>query len=257
MALLEVKNLSVHFGGLAAVSDVTFAVEPGERLALIGPNGAGKTTLFNLLTGQLKPSGGSVTFKGEDITHATVFARTHLGMARSFQIVSLFPYQSVEVNALIGLQGTHKGRYGMMRALMGDRELKSAARELLESVELWDLRDEIVSSLAYGQQRKLEIALSLASNPELLLLDEPSCGLTTAESADITRRIRALGSKITVLMIAHDMDLVFGVAERVILLHYGQIACEGTCDEIRSNQLVKDIYMGSHKASTAGSGSTL
>jgi branched-chain amino acid transport system ATP-binding protein len=257
VALLEVKNLSVHFGGLAAVNDVTFNVEPGERLALIGPNGAGKTTLFNLLTGQLKPSGGSVTFKGEDITHATVFSRTHLGMARSFQIVSLFPYQSVEVNALIGLQGTHKGRYGMMRALMGDRELKGAARELLESVELWDLRDEIVSSLAYGQQRKLEIALSLASNPELLLLDEPSCGLTTAESADITRRIRALGSKITVLMIAHDMDLVFGVAERVILLHYGQIACEGTCDEIRSNQLVKDIYMGSHKASTAGSGSKL
>jgi branched-chain amino acid transport system ATP-binding protein len=248
VALLEVKNLSVHFGGLAAVNNVSFDIEPGERLVLIGPNGAGKTTLFNLLTGQLKPSGGTVTFKGTDITHASVFARTHMGMARSFQIVSLFPYQSVEVNALIGLQGIRKSRYGMMRSLMKDRDLKDAARELLESVELWDLREEIVSSLAYGQQRKLEIALSLASDPELLLLDEPSCGLTTAESADITRRIKALGSKITVLMIAHDMDLVFGVAERVILLHYGQIACEGTCDEIRSNQLVKDIYMGSHKA---------
>ena len=257
MALLEVQNISVHFGGLAAVNDVTFNIEPGERLAMIGPNGAGKTTLFNLLTGQLKPSGGKVTFKGQDITHASVFSRTHMGMARSFQIVSLFPGQSVEVNALIGLQGIHKSRYGMMRSIMGDRGLKTAARELLESVELWDLRDEIVSSLAYGQQRKLEIALSLASNPELLLLDEPSCGLTTTESADITKRIKALGTKITVLMIAHDMDLVFGVAERVILLHYGQIACEGTCDEIRSNQLVKDIYMGSHKASTAGSGSKL
>ncbi len=257
MALLEVQNLSVHFGGLAAVNDVTFNVEPSERVALIGPNGAGKTTLFNLLTGQLKPSGGRVIFKGQEITHLSVFGRTHMGMARSFQIVSLFPYQSVEVNALIGLQGVHKGRYGIIRHMMGDRELKTAARELLESVELWDLRDEVVSSLAYGQQRKLEIALSLASRPELLLLDEPSCGLTTAESADITTRIRELGSKITVLMIAHDMDLVFGVAERVILLHYGQIACEGTCDEIRGNQLVKDIYMGSHKASTAGSGGKL
>jgi branched-chain amino acid transport system ATP-binding protein len=252
VALLEVRNLSVHFGGLAAVNDVSFDVEQGDRLVIIGPNGAGKTTLFNLLTGQLKPSAGSVSFKGQDITGASVFSRTHMGMARSFQIASLFPQQTVKVNALIGLQGVLKQRYGMIRYMEKDRDLQMAARELLESVELWELRDEVVSSLAYGQQRQLEIALSLASGPELLLLDEPSCGLTGAESADITKRIKALGDKITVLMIAHDMDLVFGVAERVILLHYGQIACEGSCDEIRSNQLVKDIYMGSHKASTAG-----
>ncbi|MCL5734788.1 MAG: ABC transporter ATP-binding protein [Actinobacteria bacterium] len=257
MALLEVENISVHFGGLAAVSNVSFNIEPGERLALIGPNGAGKTTLFNLLTGQLKPSSGKVLFKGQDITHASVFARTHMGMARSFQIVSLFSYQSVLVNALIGLQGIHKSRYGLVKYMLRDQELQAAARELLESVELWDLRDEIVSSLAYGQQRKLEIALSLASKPELLLLDEPSCGLTTSESADITTRIKELGSRITVLMIAHDMDLVFGVAERVIVLHYGRIACEGTCEEIRTDQLVKDIYMGSRKGLTAGSGGKL
>jgi branched-chain amino acid transport system ATP-binding protein len=247
VALLEAQNLSVHFGGLAAVRHVTFGVEPGERLALIGPNGAGKTTLFNLLTGQLKPSGGKVVFKGQDITDATVYTRTHLGMARSFQIASLFPYQSVLVNAMIGLQGVEKSRYGFFRPLFKDRALLAAAQELLEVTDLWDLKDEVVSSLAYGQQRKLEIALSLASHPELLLLDEPSCGLTAAESADITRRIRDLGSKITVLMIAHDMDLVFGVAERVILLHYSQIACEGTCDEIRSNAMVREIYMGSRK----------
>ena len=248
MALLETQGLSVNFGGLAAVTDVTFGIEPGERLALIGPNGAGKTTLFNLLTGQLKPSAGKVYFKGQDITDASVFSRTHMGMARSFQITSLFPYQTVEVNALIGLQGVEKSRYGVFRYFLKDKALRTAAQALLESVELWDLRDEIVSSLAYGQQRKLEMALSLASDPELLLLDEPSCGLTTTESADITSRIRDLGSKITVLMIAHDMDLVFGVAERVILLHYGEIACEGTCDEIRSNEMVRDIYMGSRKS---------
>jgi branched-chain amino acid transport system ATP-binding protein len=245
--LLETKELSVHFGGLAAVRSVTFGIEPGERLALIGPNGAGKTTLFNLLTGQLKPSGGKVYFKDQDITNASVFSRTHMGMARSFQITSLFPEQSVMVNAMIGLQGVEKSRYAFFRPIFKDRVLTSAAQELLESAEIWDLRDEVVSSLAYGQQRKLEIALSLASHPDLLMLDEPSCGLTAAESADITKRVRALGKKITVLMIAHDMDLVFGVAERVILLHYGEIACEGTCDEIRSNALVREIYMGSRK----------
>jgi branched-chain amino acid transport system ATP-binding protein len=247
MPLLEAKDISVFFGGLAAVKNVSFGVEPGERLALIGPNGAGKTTLFNVLTGQLKPSGGKVYLKDRDITHATVYTRTHLGMARSFQITSLFNYQTVLVNALIALQGTRRGRYQLFHGLMVDRTMRADARKLLEANDLWELRDEVVSSLAYGQQRKLEIAVSLASNPELLLLDEPSCGLTTAESAEITARIRQLGKKITVLMIAHDMDLVFGVAERVMLLHYGQIACEGTCEEIRRNQLVRDIYMGTRK----------
>ena len=252
MALLETQGLFVHFGGLAAVKDVSFTLEPGERLAIIGPNGAGKTTLFNVLTGQLKPSAGTVYFKGNDITDASVYSRTHMGMARSFQITSLFPYQTVEVNALIALQGMQKSRYGIVRYFLRDKELRANAQRLLESMDLWELRDEIVSSLAYGQQRKLEIALSLASDPELLLLDEPSCGLTTAESADITSRIRDLGAKITVLMIAHDMDLVFGVAERVILLHYGEIATQGTCDEIRADEMVKDIYMGSRKSLSAG-----
>ena len=251
-ALLEVQDLSVHFGGLAAVKNVTFTIEQGERLGMIGPNGAGKTTLFNLLTGQLKPTSGKVAFKGQDITHKAVYARTQLGIARSFQITSLFPNETVLTNALIALQGTRGGRYRFWGAFTRDKGLQSAAQQMLESIDLWDKREEIVSSLAYGEQRKLEMGLSLASEPELLLLDEPSCGLTPTESADITERIRALGKKITVLMIAHDMDLVFGVAERIILLHFGEISCEGTCDEIRANQTVKDIYMGSHKASTAG-----
>jgi branched-chain amino acid transport system ATP-binding protein len=246
--LLEVRGVSLHFGGLAALHEVSFGLEPGERLALIGPNGAGKTTLFNVLTGQLKPSAGHVFFKGQDITHAKVFERTQLGMARSFQITSLFPYQTVKVNALIALQGTRKGRYHLFSGLMGDRKMQADARALLEANDLWELREEVVSSLAYGQQRRLEIALSLASDPELLLLDEPSCGLTTVESAEITAKLKELGKKITVLMIAHDMDLVFGVAERVMLLHYGEIMCEGTCDEIRTNQMVRDIYMGTRKA---------
>jgi branched-chain amino acid transport system ATP-binding protein len=251
-ALLEVQDLSVHFGGLAAVKNVTFNIEEGERLGMIGPNGAGKTTLFNLLTGQLKPTSGRVVFKGQDITHKPVYARTQLGMARSFQITSLFPNETVLTNAKIALQGTRSGRYRIWGVFTGDKGLQASAQQMLESIDLWDKQGEVVSSLAYGEQRKLEMGLSLASEPELLLLDEPSCGLTPTESADITERIRALGKKITVLMIAHDMDLVFGVAERIILLHFGEISCEGTCDEIRANQTVKDIYMGSHKASTAG-----
>jgi branched-chain amino acid transport system ATP-binding protein len=251
-ALLEVQNLSVHFGGLAAVDDVSFTIEEGERLVMIGPNGAGKTTLFNLLTGQLKPSAGKVLFKGHDITHKPVYARTQLGMARSFQITSLFPNESVLTNALIGLQGVRAGRYRVWGTFLRDKALREEAQKLLEAIDLWDKRDETVASLAYGEQRKIEMGLSLASGPDLLMLDEPSCGLTPTESADITERIRALGRKITVLMIAHDMDLVFGVAERIILLHFGAVSAEGTPDEIRANQTVKDIYMGSHRASTAG-----
>jgi branched-chain amino acid transport system ATP-binding protein len=247
MTLFEAQGVSVNFGALTAVSKVSFQIEPGERLALIGPNGAGKTTLFNAITGQLKPSAGKVIFKGQDITDKPVFYRTHLGMARSFQLINLFQQETVLINAMIGFLGAQPTGYRMWKHILADKLLRERAQGLLESIELWHLRDEFVSSLAYGQQRQLEIALALASDPELLLLDEPSCGLTTTESADITRRIRSLGKTITVLMIAHDMDLVFGVAERVILLHYGKIAAEGTCDEIRASEMVKDIYMGSRK----------
>jgi branched-chain amino acid transport system ATP-binding protein len=252
VALLDVQGISIHFGGLAALRHVTFGIEPGERLALIGPNGAGKTTLFNVLTGQLKPSEGSVYLKGQDITRMSVYGRTHMGMARSFQITSLFPNETVLTNALIAMQGTRSGRYRLFGVFLRDKTLQKAAQDLLESVGLWGKRNELVSSLAYGETRKLEMGLSLASSPDLLMLDEPSCGLTPTESKDITERINTLGKKITVLMISHDMDLAFGVAERIILLHFGEISCEGTCDEIRANQTVKDIYMGSHKASTAG-----
>ena len=174
--LLETRGISVHFGGLAAVKNVSFGIEPGERLALIGPNGAGKTTLFNVLTGQLRPSSGSVYFKGQDVTRAKVFQRTHMGLARSFQITSLFPHETVKVNALIAGQGTRKGRYNVARYLMKNKTAQADAQTLLESAELWDLRDEIVSSLAYGQQRKLEIALSLAATP--------SCCCLTSRAAD-------------------------------------------------------------------------
>lgn len=244
MEALVVKNLSKDFGGLRAVNNVSFQIESGEHTAIIGPNGAGKTTLFNLLSGQLLPSEGSVSFFGQDITHLPSHKRAHLGLARSFQIASLFIKLSVLKNTRLALQGIRPSRYQMLRPAIGYKDVLSRAEELLTSVDLWDKRNEPASAISYGEQRKLEIALSLASDPKLLLLDEPSCGLTASESSDITNRIRNLGTKITVILVAHDMDLVFGVAQRIIVLHYGEMILDGPREAIRDNPKVKEIYIG-------------
>jgi len=242
---LVVKNLTKDFGGLSAVNNVSFKVEEGEHMAIIGPNGAGKTTLFNLLSGQMPPTSGQIYFFGQDITHIPSYNRIHLGMARSFQIASLFLSLSVLHNTRLALQGIKPSRFQMFRSAVGYKSIHAKAEELLKSMDLWEKRNEPVNSISYGEQRKLEIALSLAADPKLLLLDEPSCGLTASESADITSRIRALGEKITVVLVAHDMDLVFGVAQRIMVLHYGELIIDGSCEQIRNDQKVKEIYMGS------------
>ena len=247
MEALKVESLSKDFGGLHAVRNVSFSVAEGERLAIIGPNGAGKTTLFNLLNGQLTPTAGRVYFFGQDITRMTVFHRVHLGIARSFQVTSLFLNLSVMQNMLLALQGMRPSRYQMFNSYTSYEDVLARAKGLLVSMGLLEKRSERVKDIAHGEQRKIEIALSLASEPKLLLLDEPSCGLTAVESTDIISRIRNLGKEITVIVVAHDMDLIFGVAERIIVLHYGEIIAEGTCDEIRCDLKVKEIYMGSEE----------
>lgn len=224
--------------------NVSFKVEQGEHLAIIGPNGAGKTTLFNVLCGQMSPSSGRVYFFGKDITYMPAHKRTHLGMSRSFQITAIFFNLTVMANIILALQGTEPSRFQVFRPASSYKPLYDRAEEILSSMDLWTKRNEPVHSISYGEQRKLEIALSLASNPKLLLLDEPSCGLTSTESADITNRIHQLGEKVTVILIAHDMDLVFGVAQRIMVLHYGELIVEGTCEEIRTDAKVKEIYMG-------------
>lgn len=247
MEALVVNGLSKHFGGVSAVRNVSFRVEAGEHMAIIGPNGAGKTTLFNLLGGQLAPTSGSIRFLGQDITHLPVYHRIHLGMSRSFQIASLFLKLSILQNTRLALQGIKPSRYSIFRSAVSYKNILIKAEELLKSMDLWEKRNEAVNSISYGEQRKLEIVLSLAADPKLMLLDEPSSGLTAAESADIIRRIRTLGDKITVILVAHDMDLVFGVAQRMMVLHYGEIIVDGPCDEIRVNPKVKEIYMGAEK----------
>jgi len=244
MEALRVDGLSKDFGGVHALSSVSFAVETGERLVVIGPNGAGKTTLFNVINGQLSPTSGHVFFFGQDITKMPTHQRAHLGQARSFQIVSLFPNLTVLDNALIALHGTKPSRFQMFWPMNSYRNLMKQARKNLGAGMLWEKRDEFVKNLSHGEQRRLEISLSLAQEPKVLLLDEPSSGLTRDESSEVIGLIKNLGSGITVLIVDHDMNLVFGVADRILVLHYGQVIADGTPEIIRADPRVREIYMG-------------
>jgi len=244
MEALRIEGLSKNFGGVQALKDVSFTVEAGERLAIIGPNGAGKTTLFNLLNGQEKATAGRIYFFGQEITTMPTYRRAHLGQGRSFQLTSLFPNLSVLYNDLLAVQGTKPSRYQLFRPITAYKHLFTKVKELLTAMALWERRDDMVKALGYGEQRRLEISLSLASEAKLLLLDEPSSGLTAAEGADMITMIRNLGKDITVVIVAHDMDLVFGLAGRIIVLHYGQIIADGTPEEIQANPRVEEIYLG-------------
>ena len=224
------------------------AWKPGQRLAIIGPNGAGKTTLFNILNGQLLPTTGQVYLFGQDITRKSTHRRAHLGMARSFQVSSAFLGLTVLDNALLATQGTRPSRFQMFRPMTAYKDVYADVERLLEPWGLCKHRNSVVKDLAYGDQRKLEIALTLASNPRFLLLDEPSTGLTAAESAYIGSMINTLGPDTTVLLVAHDIDLVFGVAERIMVLHYGQVIADGMPHDISANPRVREIYMGLKEA---------
>lgn len=244
MESLRVEGLSKQFGGVQAVNSVTFSVEVGDRVAIIGPNGAGKTTLFNLINGQLAATSGSIHFFGKDVTELPTHKRAHLGQARAFQIISLFQKLTVMDNVLLTLHGTRSSRFKMFRPVEGYTDVHNKAVQTLKTLGLWEKRNEPVSSLAYGEQRRLEIDLGLALEPKLLLLDEPSAGLTKEEGLEIIGVIKSLESSNTVLIVDHDMELVFEVAQRIIVLHYGEIIADGTPDEIESNKKVREIYMG-------------
>ena len=243
-AALRIEGLSKHFGGVAAVDDVSFGVSVGERLVIIGPNGAGKTTLFNLVNGQMAPTSGRVHFFGRDVTNLSTHARAKIGMARAFQLISLMMELTVLDNTLLSLHGTGRHVFQTWRPVMGWAEVREKVQETLKTLNLWDRREVRVKNLSHGEQRRLEIVLGLAVQPKLLLLDEPSAGLTKEEGVDVISIIKNLASDITVLVVDHDMEMVFGVAERIIVLHYGQIIADGTPEEIQADQKVREIYMG-------------
>jgi branched-chain amino acid transport system ATP-binding protein len=244
MEALRVEAASKDFGGVHALRGLSFKVPVGERLAVIGPNGAGKTTLVNVITGRLPLSSGTIALFGQDITRVPAHRRVGLGISRSFQITSLFPRLTVLVNALLSLEGVRGSRFQMLRPLLSDQGLNREAQHLLEPWGLWDRRNLLASDLGYGEQRKLEIALSLASNPKVLLLDEPNSGLTQAESSDIVEMMTNLGEGITVILVAHDMDLVFHAAHRILVLHHGETIADGTPAAIQADAQVREIYLG-------------
>jgi branched-chain amino acid transport system ATP-binding protein len=241
---LAVSGLSRSFGGLSAVRNVAFDVQPGERRALIGPNGAGKTTLFNIIAGELSPTEGRVALFGRDVTRLAPHRRAALGLARTFQVNTLFPSLTVLENLLLAVHGVERTRLHLHRPLGAYGPLCERARSVLDRVGLGGGEERTVKTLSHGEQRQLEVGMALASGPRLLLLDEPMAGLSRAESQRFTTLLQALDPAMSLLMIEHDMDVVFGVAERITVLHHGQVVADGTRDEVRRSPLVAEIYLG-------------
>lgn len=241
---LSLHGVSKNFGGLIAVNGITLSLQPGARKALIGPNGAGKTTLFNLISGELMPSAGRITYGGKDITRIPPYRRASLGLARTFQITNLFPKLTVLENILLSCQALERTKFVMFRPLSSYPHLMERASKLLVQFELWDKRNELIKNLSYGDQRKVEVTLALANQPRLLLLDEPTAGLSQAETQDLTVLLKKLDPAITILLIEHDMDVAFEFADSITVLYQGEILTDGTKDEVKSNPTVQEIYLG-------------
>jgi branched-chain amino acid transport system ATP-binding protein len=241
---LVVENLTKDFGGVRAVNGVSFSVEPGERLAIIGPNGAGKTTLFQLLSGMLTPTTGRIFVFGKEITKLPAHQRAALGIGRTFQITNLFLNLTVLDNVLLALEASGMTRYNLIRPVSSFKHLHAQAEEILSQWGLRDRRDFPVRSLSYGEQRQLEILLTLSQNRSFLLLDEPTCGLSPEEAQSFVSIIRAFSRDFTVLLIDHDMDVTFGIAEKVMVLHYGTVVAFGSPQDVKNNPQVQEIYMG-------------
>lgn len=251
MARLDVKNLSISFGGLKAVDDFSITIEKGQLYGLIGPNGAGKTTIFNLLTGVYKPDGGRILLDGKDITGHKAIQINQAGIARTFQNIRLFKELSVLDNVKVGLHNHHK--YSTLSGILRlpsyykvEKEMDERAMELLKVFDLDKEFDYKASNLPYGKQRKLEIARALATEPKLLLLDEPAAGMNPNETAELMKTIRFVRDHfdMTVLLIEHDMKLVSGICERLTVLNFGHMLAEGPTSEVLSNPEVIKAYLG-------------
>jgi branched-chain amino acid transport system ATP-binding protein len=246
-AVLRTEGLTKEFGGLTAVEDVDFELEENELHCIIGPNGAGKTTFFNLITGGLEPTDGAVYLSGENIVGKEPREIVDQGLARSFQISQLFNGLTVMENIRLALLGARE-RGSIFKFLFSnienDEELKEDAYEIVERVRLGEEADKEVSSLAHGKKRNLEIGVALSTGADVLLLDEPAAGLTTAETEQLMDLIREIGEDRTILLVEHDMNLVMGLAETITVLHNGRVLAQGSPETIRSNETVKEVYLG-------------
>jgi len=243
-AALQLKGLKKAFGGLPATNDVSLEVMQGERRLLIGPNGAGKTTLFNLVTGDLRADAGAIHLFGEDVSRLSPHQRAHLGLARTYQIIKLFPKDSLEHNVVLSLLGLSKARWNSFRSLLSEAELHREARRVLGLVGLEQRAGRPISEVSYGEKRRVEIAMALAQQPRLLLLDEPLAGLSREERSAVKSLISGISHEVTVIMIEHDMDTALDLADRVTVLHYGKIIVEGTRGEVVANPKTREVYLG-------------
>ena len=249
--LLEVSGLSVHFGALRAVADVDLKVPRGELRAIIGPNGAGKTTFLKLISGELRPSAGRVRFKGRDITGYPMHRVTRLGLVKSYQVTQLFPNLSVLENVRVAVQARASAYnfWGKAQALPG---VLDRAREIVRLVELERRTEDLALELSHGEQRYLELGIALAAEPELMLLDEPTAGMSVEDTNATAQLIGRLAERQTIILVEHKMDVVMNIADRILVLHFGQVLAEGTPVEIRENEAVQDVYLGGREASRAG-----
>jgi branched-chain amino acid transport system ATP-binding protein len=243
-AILDFAEVVVAFGALRAVDGVTFAVPRGERRAIIGPNGAGKTTLFNATTGVLAPTRGRIMFGGRDITRLPPHRRAALGIARTFQITNLFPTLTVSENVALAVRALSSRKFSLAGSPRPDGKEAAQIDQALGAVRLSGRAAAPVRDLSYGEQRQLELALALAANPRLLLLDEPAAGLSPAERTMVGDIIRVLRRDLTLVLIEHDMDLALGLVDRVTCMHEGRILAEGTPDVIRRDARVQEVYLG-------------
>jgi branched-chain amino acid transport system ATP-binding protein len=244
--ILRLAGVGRRFGGLHAVRDVTFDVAPGERHAVLGPNGAGKTTLFNVIAGDMPPTSGRIELYGHDVTHQPARKRPGLGLARTYQQSKLFLGLSVEDNIYLSILGVESGHLRPVILPRKDREIRERAREAAARVAIEPKLPELVGSLSHGEHRQVAVAMAFASKPKALMLDEPAAGLSRAERVLLTELLLALDREITLILIEHDMDVALRVAEYVTMMHDGRVVVEGTPAEIRANQLVHELYLGSY-----------
>jgi branched-chain amino acid transport system ATP-binding protein len=242
--ILRLRGVGRRFGGVHAVRDVELDVQPGERRAILGPNGAGKTTLFNLISGEFPPTSGTVELFGSDVTGTPARKRAHMGLSRTFQTSRLFLGLTVEENLYLSVLGVHPGHLRMVSS-KADQPLREKSREMAEAVGLTPVLDSLVMDLSHGEQRQLEVGMARASDPKLMMLDEPAAGLSRAERVKLTELLLKLDPSITLILIEHDMDVALRVAQWVTMMHDGRVIVEGTPDDIRGNQTVHDLYLGS------------
>jgi branched-chain amino acid transport system ATP-binding protein len=241
---LQLRELRKSFGGLPAMNGVSLEVMPGERRLIIGPNGAGKTTLFNLITGDLRRDSGAIHLFGDEVSRLKPHQRAHRGLARTYQIITLFSKDSLEHNLVLSLLGLSKSRWNAFRPLARYPGLNEEARRVLGRVGLEHLAQRPIGAVSYGEKRRLEVAMALAQEPRLLLLDEPFAGLSREERGAMKELIAGIPREVTVVMIEHDMDTALDFAEKITVLHYGSVIVEGTRAEVVAHPKTREVYLG-------------